>query len=127
MFGMGFLEIFLILVVAVIALGPEKLPNAAVDIAKMIKKLKSSVDDVKSNLDDELNISGMKSEADKFKDTMGINRLNSLSMDSVLYDDDDDFNGKDKIKKENKKNKKIDASYVKAPKVEKIVDEKREV
>ena len=39
MFGMGFMEIFLVGIVAVIALGPEKLPSAMVDIAKFFKKL----------------------------------------------------------------------------------------
>jgi sec-independent protein translocase protein TatB len=124
MFGMGFIEIVLILVVAVIALGPEKLPNAAVDIAKMIKKLKSSVDDVKSNLDSELNVSGMKSEAEKFKDSMGIDRLNALNMDSLLDENEDDPFEDKKRNKEQKKNKKIDASYAQAPKVEKQKDEK---
>lgn len=100
MFGMGFLEILLILIVAVIALGPEKLPSAAVDIAKMFKKLKSSVDDAKSSLDDELNIAGFKSEAEKFKDTVGIDRLSSLSFDSIS---DDDFEEKPKKKKKKEK------------------------
>jgi hypothetical protein len=40
MFGLGFMEIFVILVIAVIALGPEKLPGVAVDVAKFLKKLK---------------------------------------------------------------------------------------
>jgi sec-independent protein translocase protein TatB len=102
MFGMGFLEIVLILIVAVIALGPEKLPSAAVDIAKMFKKLKSSVDDAKSTLDDELNIAGFKNEAEKFKDNMGIDRLSSLSFDSI---GDDDFDDKPKKKKKKEKAK----------------------
>ena len=101
MFGMGFLEIFFILVIAVIALGPEKLPNAAVDIAKMIKKLKAGIDDVKTSVDDELNLSDMKSEAEKFKDSMGVDRLASLNVDNFI----EDTNAK-KIKKEKKKIKK---------------------
>lgn len=123
MFGMGFLEIFLILVVAVIALGPEKLPNAAVDIAKMIRKLKASVDDAKSSIDSELNLSGMKSEAEKFKDSMGVDRLTSLNLDTIINEDDDFLNNKKedkKAKKENKKNKKIKSSYIEAPKKESI-------
>ena len=67
MFGMGFMEIFLILIVAVMALGPEKLPSAAVDMVKFFKKFKSGIDDAKSTLDNELNISEMKNEANKFK------------------------------------------------------------
>ena len=41
MFGMGFLEIFLVLIVAIIALGPEKLPTAAVEVVKFFKKFKA--------------------------------------------------------------------------------------
>jgi sec-independent protein translocase protein TatB len=98
MFGMGFMEIFLILIVAVIALGPEKLPSAAVDIAKMFKKLKSNVDDVKSTLDDELNISEFKNETEKLKDNIGMNRLSNFNFDSI---EDDHF--KKKLAKKERK------------------------
>ena len=57
MFGMGFMEIFLIAIIAIIALGPEKLPTAMVEIAKFIKKFKTGIDDAKSTLNSELNIS----------------------------------------------------------------------
>jgi len=67
MFGMGFMEILLIAVIAIIALGPDKLPTAMVEIAKFIKKFKTGVDDAKSTLDSELNIADMKAEANKFK------------------------------------------------------------
>ena len=67
MFGMGFTEILLIALVAVIALGPEKLPTAMVQIAKFINKFKTGIADAKATLDNELNISEMKAEANKFK------------------------------------------------------------
>lgn len=105
MFGMGFLEIFLILVIAIISLGPEKLPNAAVDIAKMFKKLRSSVDDVKSTFDEELSKTGLKSEADKFRDTMGIDNLSSLSLENIMDDNLEDRVKKEKKKKKSKKEK----------------------
>ena len=67
MFGMGFTEILLIALVAVIALGPEKLPTAMVQVAKFINKFKTGIADAKATLDNELNISEMKAEANKFK------------------------------------------------------------
>lgn len=67
MFGMGFFEILLIAIVAVIALGPEKLPTAMVEVARFFKKFKSSIDEAKSTLDKELQLSDMKEEASKFK------------------------------------------------------------
>ena len=65
MFGLGFTEILLIAIVAVIALGPEKLPTAMVQIAKFINKFKSGLAEAKSTLDSELNVSQMKEEATK--------------------------------------------------------------
>lgn len=83
MFGMGFMEIFLIAIIAVIALGPDKLPTAMVQIAKFIKKMKTGLDDAKSTLDSELNISEMKAEASKFKSQIEDTKA-SLSMDSKI-------------------------------------------
>lgn len=67
MFGMGFFEIMLIAIIAVIALGPDKLPEAMVEVARFFKKFKSSIDEAKSTLDNELQLSDMKEEATKFK------------------------------------------------------------
>jgi len=90
MFGMGFMEIFLILVVAIIALGPEKLPGAAVDIAKFFKKLKGTVDDAKSTLDNELNISEMKKEAEQFKSSVSnIKNISTLELEDITKIEDD--------------------------------------
>ena len=90
MFGMGFMEIFLVLIVAVIALGPEKLPGAAVDVAKFFKKFKSGLDDAKSSLDNELNISEMKKEADQFKSSVSnIKNITSLELDDLTSIEDD--------------------------------------
>ncbi len=99
MFGMGFMEIFLILVVAVIALGPEKLPSAAVDIAKFFKKIKGGIDDAKSTLDSELNLSGLRDEANRIKSSVNIDRLSSLEFEHIM-DPDDIPTNRDKIKKE---------------------------
>jgi sec-independent protein translocase protein TatB len=86
MFGMGFMEIFLILVVAIIALGPEKLPSAAVDIAKFFKKLKGGVEDAKATLDNELNISGLKEEAENFKGQMNMDKLANIDIKDKVDD-----------------------------------------
>ena len=50
MFGMGFMEIFLVLIVAIMALGPEKLPTALVDMAKFFKKIKGEINEAKTTL-----------------------------------------------------------------------------
>jgi len=86
MFGMGFMEIFLILVIAIIALGPEKLPSAAVDIAKFFKKIKGGIDEAKSTIDDELNLSSLKSEAQKIRSSVNIDRLAALEFEDTIKD-----------------------------------------
>ena len=83
MFGMGIMEIFLIAIVAIIALGPEKLLTTMVQIAKFLNKLKAGISDAKTTLDNELNISEMKEEANKFKAQIEETKT-SLSMDSKI-------------------------------------------
>jgi len=67
MFGMGITEILVVAVIAIIFLGPEKLPTALVETAKFFKKLKSGLNDAKNTLDYELKISDLKEEALSYK------------------------------------------------------------
>lgn len=83
MFGMGFMEILLIAIVAIIALGPEKLPGTMVQIAKFINKFKTGLEDAKATLDNELNISELKAEASKFKSQIEETKA-SLTVDSKI-------------------------------------------
>lgn len=88
MFGMGFTEILLIAIVAIIALGPEKLPSAMVDIAKFFRKFKSGIEDAKSTLDQELELQKLKDEADKYKTqlTEVQNTVNPRNLDRLIDD-----------------------------------------
>lgn len=106
MFGMGFLEIMLVAVIAVIALGPEKLPTAMVDIARFIKKLKSGVDEAKTTIDNELSIADMKAEANKFKaqiedakSSINVQHHMDLGIDNLLDEEDEKPRAKKKKKK----------------------------
>ncbi len=67
MFGMGFTEILLIAIVAILFLGPDKLPDAMVKIAKFIKSTKKALTDAKNSIDDELKIAQLKEEAMGYK------------------------------------------------------------
>jgi sec-independent protein translocase protein TatB len=111
MFGMGFMEIFLIAIVAIIALGPDKLPTAMVEVAKFLKKFKSGVDDAKSTLDNELNITELKEEANKFKAQLSDTKMSmtsssrvNLGLGDIMNDDLKD----DKPKKKKEKKKKTE-------------------
>ncbi|RXJ95914.1 twin-arginine translocase subunit TatB [Arcobacter sp. AHV-9/2010] len=94
MFGLGMTEILLIAIIAIIVLGPDKLPEAMIKIARMFNSVKKGISDAKTTLDNELNISELKAEASKFKaqieDTknslMVESKLN-LGLDEILNDD----------------------------------------
>ncbi len=65
---MSFGEIIVILVVAILVLGPDKLPEAIVQIAKILKAVKRNIDDTKSSIEKEIRINDLKEEAKKYKD-----------------------------------------------------------
>ena len=67
MFGLGFMEILFIAIVAIIFLGPDKLPGAMMDIAKFIKNTKNAITDAKQSLNEEVNFEELKKEALGYK------------------------------------------------------------
>lgn len=69
MFGMSFPEILVIAVIAIIALGPEKLPKTMVEIAKYLKLLKKTINDAKTSFDQEVRIAELKN-FQKYKDSI---------------------------------------------------------
>ncbi len=67
MFGFSFGEILIIAVIAVLFLGPDKLPQTFVDIAKFLKAVKKTINDAKDAIDREVHISEIKQEALEYK------------------------------------------------------------
>lgn len=67
MFGMGFTEILIIVVIAILFLGPDKLPSAMVDIAKFFRSMKNTIGSVKSSIEEEMDMSAIKQEALAYK------------------------------------------------------------
>ncbi|WP_122874096.1 MULTISPECIES: Sec-independent protein translocase protein TatB [Campylobacter] len=70
MFGMSLPEIIVIAVIAVLFLGPDKLPSAMVEIAKFFKTVKKTVNDAKSSFDQEIKIQELKEDAKKYKESI---------------------------------------------------------
>ena len=70
MFGMSFSEILVIAVIAVLVLGPDKLPSAMVQIAKFLKMFKKCINDAKSTFDQEMKIAELKEDAQKYKESI---------------------------------------------------------
>jgi sec-independent protein translocase protein TatB len=67
MFGMGFSEILLVAVIAILFLGPDKLPEAMVQVAKFFKSFKSSINEAKSTIEQEVRMQDLKEEALEYK------------------------------------------------------------
>lgn len=70
MFGMSFSEIIVVMVVAVIVLGPDKLPQAMVKIAKFFKYFKQTINTAKGTFEQEMRMAELKDDAKKFKDSL---------------------------------------------------------
>jgi len=94
MFGIGFTELLLIAVIAILFLGPDKLPGALVEMAKFIKNIKKTIGDAKSSLEEEMKIADLKDEALKYKQQLneateelrGFKNLSLEDLDDVIYD-----------------------------------------
>lgn len=128
MFGMGFTEILIIAVIAILFLGPDKLPSTMVEVAKFFRSVKKTIGTVKDSLEEEMNVADIKEEAlaykkellsagDELKKSTGINdvqaSLTNLN-DDFLDDYSEPTEKKEPVKPEKvtfekkKKNKKIE-------------------
>lgn len=67
MFGIGFWEFLIIAVIAIIALGPDKFPEAMIKVVKMFKSLSKSLNEAKQVVEEELNLQELKEDANKYR------------------------------------------------------------
>ena len=97
---MGFMEILLIAVVAIVALGPEKLPQAMIDAAKFIRAFKKTIDDAKQSITKEMQLHELKDGVLSLKNEVhavneNIREVMQINLDKLadLELDDDDNKG----------------------------------
>jgi len=64
---MGFSEILFIAIIAIIVLGPEKLPDAMLQIGRFVGKIKKMWKDATADIRRELELEEMKEEMQKYK------------------------------------------------------------
>jgi sec-independent protein translocase protein TatB len=86
MFGMSFGEILIIAVIAVLFLGPEKLPEAMVKIAKFFKSFKSTTNDAKDTIEQEMHIAELKESAISYKEQLE-KSVNEVKSEVNVLDD----------------------------------------
>ena len=67
MFCMGFTEIVVIAIIAILFIGPDKLPSMMVDIAKFFRQVKSTIGNVKESIEGELHVSDIQQEVLNYK------------------------------------------------------------
>ena len=100
MFGFNFFEILVILVVAIIFLGPDKLPQLIVDVVKFFKMIKKQVNEAKDTFEKELQINELKNEALEYKaqfESKTNEYAKEFSLQDINQDIDEMFNDYKKI------------------------------
>jgi sec-independent protein translocase protein TatB len=68
MFEIGFSEIFLIAVVALVVIGPERLPKVARTLGHLMGRLQRYVNDVKSEINREIELEELKKMKSQFEE-----------------------------------------------------------
>ena len=116
MFGIGFTELLLISIIAILFLGPDKLPQALVEMAKFIKGVKKTIGDAKSSLEEEMKIADLKEEAMNYKKQLNDATSELKGFKNISLDDFDDVSYDDEISdtspEEFAKQKKITSSKI---------------
>ncbi len=91
MFGMSFGEILVIAIIAILFIGPDKLPDTMVKIAKFFRSFKKSVNEVKESIEQEVHLSELKQEAISYKEQL------EKSVDEIRRDTVSDVNVMDDL------------------------------
>ncbi len=70
MFGMSFGEILVIAIIAILFVGPDKLPEMMMQIAKFFRSFKKGVNDVKESIEQEVHLQELKEEAISYREQL---------------------------------------------------------
>lgn len=100
MFGIGFTELLLISIVAILFLGPDKLPQTMIEIARFIKSVKKTISEAKSSLDEEMKIADLKEEALSYKKQLDDATNELRNFKNIDFDAFSDLSYDDEISKE---------------------------
>jgi len=85
MFDMGFLELLVIGIIALIVLGPERLPKAARTVGLWVGKAKQGFNSVKNEIDRELKVQELQQQIEEQKSNLE-DQLKDNSLNTELSD-----------------------------------------
>ena len=91
MFGIGFTELLLIAVVAILFLGPDKLPSALIEMAKFIRGVKKTIGEAKESLEQEMNVAELKKEALSYKEQLNQTTQELKGFKNITFDEFNDI------------------------------------
>jgi sec-independent protein translocase protein TatB len=91
MFGIGLPEMIVIMAVALIVVGPDKLPELARSLAKGIGELKKTMNQVKENLTEETKV--ISSVQEDLQKTAGQLSNNLLDSETKIWRPEDEITG----------------------------------
>ena len=74
MFDIGFFEILIVVIVAILALGPDKLPQFAMDAVKMFRSVKRAIVNAQESIESEVDLADMKADIQRYEESFKIYR-----------------------------------------------------
>lgn len=83
MFDIGFLELLLVGVIALLVLGPERLPTAARTAGKWVGKARRMMSQVSQEIDRELKAEELRDKLKKEGDTLGLEKIQSTVKEAL--------------------------------------------
>ncbi len=86
MFGMSFGEILIVAIIAILFIGPDKLPDTMVKIAKFFRSFKKSVNEVKESIEQEVHLKELKDEAISYKEQLE-RSVHEIKQESIVETD----------------------------------------
>ncbi|SFZ98815.1 Twin-arginine translocation protein TatB [hydrothermal vent metagenome] len=125
MFGIGFTELILISILAILFLGPDKLPETMVQIAKFMKSVKQTIGEAKSSLEEEMKIADLKEEALSYKKQLDSATSELKSFKNINYNDIMNDIEKDIVPAKEKKSETLESKSDQSDAKESVVVEQK--